>query len=140
MDEVLIDTNILVYAYQPEEGIKYARAIEIVKELAESERGRLSAQILAEFASVTTKGKQSIVSVNEAHAQIAAFTRMFVVFDVTQFIVLEAMRGVREYRMSYYDAQIWATAKLNQVPTIFTEDFTHGRVVETVRFINPFLG
>ncbi len=33
---------------------------------------------------------------------------------------------------SYFDAQIWATARLNQVPTIFTEDFTNGRRLEGV--------
>ena len=35
--------------------------------------------------------------------------------------------------------QIWATARLNQVPTIFTEDFTNGRRVEGVQFLNPLL-
>jgi len=62
------------------------------------------------------------------------------VFDLTQFIVLEAVRGFRLHRLSYYDAQIWATAKLHQVGMILTEDFTHDRVVEGVRFVNPFLG
>jgi predicted nucleic acid-binding protein len=61
----------------------------------------------------------------------------FPVFDVTRFIVLEAARGVREYRLSYYDAQIWATARLNQVPTIFTEDFQSGRHLEGVQFLDP---
>jgi predicted nucleic acid-binding protein len=61
-----------------------------------------------------------------------------VVFAVTQFVVFEALRGARDYQLSYYDAQIWATAKLHQVPTIFTEDFTDGRVVEGVRFVDPF--
>jgi predicted nucleic acid-binding protein len=41
--------------------------------------------------------------------------------------------------MSYYDAQIWATARLNQIPTIFTEDFEHARRVEGVQFLNPLL-
>ena len=40
--------------------------------------------------------------------------------------------------MSYYDAQLWATARLNQVPIIFSEDFAAGSVVEGVRFVNPF--
>jgi predicted nucleic acid-binding protein len=40
--------------------------------------------------------------------------------------------------MVYYDAQIWAVARLNQVTTIFSEDFNDGQVVEGVRFVNPF--
>jgi predicted nucleic acid-binding protein len=40
--------------------------------------------------------------------------------------------------MSYYDAQIWASARLNQIPTVFSEDFASGSTVEGVTFINPF--
>jgi predicted nucleic acid-binding protein len=37
-----------------------------------------------------------------------------------------------------YDAQIWATARLNQVPVVFSEDFRDGTTLEGVRFVNPF--
>ncbi|MBI4635006.1 MAG: hypothetical protein HY727_01525 [Candidatus Rokubacteria bacterium] len=40
--------------------------------------------------------------------------------------------------MSYWDAQLWATARLNQVSTILTEDSTHGRVLEGIQYLNPF--
>ena len=53
-------------------------------------------------------------------------------------IVLEAARGARDYDMAYYDAQIWASARLNQVATVFSEDFSDGQTLEGVRFVNPF--
>jgi predicted nucleic acid-binding protein len=53
-------------------------------------------------------------------------------------IVLEAVRGVRKHRLAYWDAQIWATARLNQVPLILSEDFSDGQVLKGVRFVNPF--
>jgi predicted nucleic acid-binding protein len=53
-------------------------------------------------------------------------------------IVLEAARGVREHSLPYFDAQIWATARLNQVPIILSEDFASGTALEGVRFVNPF--
>jgi predicted nucleic acid-binding protein len=37
-----------------------------------------------------------------------------------------------------YDAQTWATARLNQVPVVFIEDFRDGTALEGVRFGNPF--
>ena len=40
--------------------------------------------------------------------------------------------------MSYYDAQIWATARLNQVPIIFSEDYNVSPTLEGVQFVNPF--
>ena len=50
---------------------------------------------------------------------------------------LQAVRGVRDHRFSYYDAQIWATALLNQIQVVFSEDFNPSRI-EGVRFVNPF--
>jgi len=60
------------------------------------------------------------------------------VLDVTSQIVIEAMRGVREYQFAFWDAQIWASARLNQIPVILSEDFNAGAVTEGVRFVNPF--
>jgi predicted nucleic acid-binding protein len=53
-------------------------------------------------------------------------------------IVLEAGRGARDHGLAYYDAQIWAAARLNQVTTVFSEDFSDGQTLEGVRFVNPF--
>jgi len=52
-------------------------------------------------------------------------------------IALEAARGVRDHRFNFWDAQIWATARLNQIPVIFSEGFSSGAVVEGIRFVNP---
>jgi predicted nucleic acid-binding protein len=40
--------------------------------------------------------------------------------------------------MSLWDAQVWATAKLNQIPVVLSEDFASGSVIEGVLFENPF--
>lgn len=57
---------------------------------------------------------------------------------ITDLIVLEAARGVRDHATSFWDAQVWATAKLNQIPVVLSEDFASGSVIEGVRFENPF--
>jgi predicted nucleic acid-binding protein len=139
MAEVLIDTNILVYAHQPAEKAKYDAALRTLECLLESGSGRLSAQILGEFISATTRGRNPILTIKEALDQTTRFTEAFPVLDTTHLIVLEAGRGVLRHGMSYYDAQIWATARLNQIATIFTEDFEHARRVEGVQFLNPLL-
>ncbi|HKS25793.1 MAG TPA: PIN domain-containing protein [Thermoanaerobaculia bacterium] len=138
MDEVLIDTNILVYAYQPEEPRKQKLAVEIIEMLGQTGRGRLSAQVLAEFVNSTRSRKPPMLTLPEVQLCVEWFVQSFVVYAVTQFVVFEALRGAREHQLSYYDAQIWSTAMLHQIPTIFTEDFTDGRVVEGVRFVDPF--
>jgi predicted nucleic acid-binding protein len=139
MAEVLIDTNILVYAHQPAEKAKYTAALRTLEHLLESGSGRLSAQILGEFVSATTRGRNPTLTIKEALDQATRLAEAIPVLDTTHLIVLEAGRGVLRHGMSYYDAQIWATARLNQIPTIFTEDFEHARRVEGVQFLNPLL-
>ena len=63
---------------------------------------------------------------------------VYPVIPLTDSIVLEAARGCRDYHLAYYDAQIWAAARLNQITVIFSEDFQDGQMLEGVRFINPF--
>ncbi len=139
MDEVLIDTNILVYAHQPAVKAKYIRALRAIDTLIEAGRGVLSAQVLGEFLSATTRGRRPILRIDDAVGQVTLLADALPVLDVTRFVVLEAARGVRDHQLSYFDAQIWATARLNQVPTIFTEDFEHQRRLEGVQFLNPLL-
>jgi predicted nucleic acid-binding protein len=43
------------------------------------------------------------------------------------------------YQFSYWDAQIWAAARLNQVPVVLTEDLPGQQYIEGVRYKNPFL-
>jgi predicted nucleic acid-binding protein len=139
MDQVLIDTNILIYAHQPSETLKYERALQTVESFGANGLGCISAQILGEFLSATMRGRHPIMSVHDALHQARVLASVFRVFELTALVVLEAARGVAEHQLSYFDAQIWATARLNQVPIVLTEDFTDGRRVEGVRFRNPLL-
>lgn len=137
MAEILIDTNVLVYAHQPAEAGKYTNAVQAIASLTDSGQGRLSVQVLGEFVNATTRGSRPILALREALDQTALLADALPVYDVTRLIVLEAIRGVRQHHLSYYDAQIWATARLNQVPTVFTEDFQDGGRLEGVQFVNP---
>ena len=59
------------------------------------------------------------------------------VHDTTKETVLAAVEGVRRYQLAYWDSLIWAAAKLNGVPYVLSEDFTHGQTLEAVTFLNP---
>jgi predicted nucleic acid-binding protein len=69
---------------------------------------------------------------------IENYLRGWTVYDLSGLIVLEAACGVRDYQLNFWDAQIWAAARLNQLPVVFSEDFNIGATLEGVRFVNPF--
>jgi len=137
MANVLIDTNVLVYAHDRGEPAKQERAIQVLDRLEAGGDGRLTAQVLAEFFRATTKLPAAMLTPAQAQQQIDNFILTWPILDTTAMVVQEAVRGVVAHRLAYYDAQIWAAARLNQIAVVFSEDFTDGRTVEGVRFINP---
>ncbi|MFB3880678.1 MAG: PIN domain-containing protein [Armatimonadota bacterium] len=137
MTSVLLDANILVYCYDARNQGRQQRALHLMAALRSRGRGAVSTQALAEFYSVVVR-RLPQVSGREALARIAELASTFPVCDVTLLTVLEAARAAHQYRMSYWDAQLWATAKLNQIPTILTENMQGRESLEGVRFINPF--
>ncbi len=138
MPPILIDTNILIYASDPGNPARQDQALKLLKHLEITRSGRLSVQCLAEFIHVSTRSLQPSYTRAEALEQVERLAQAFPIFDLTLPVVLEAARGARDYRLAYYDAQIWAAARLNQVSLIFSEDFSDGQVLEGVRFVNPF--
>ena len=134
----LVDTNVLVYAYDRSQPVKQRRAFEVFDCFAMSARGALSAQILSEFFVVVTRKISDPLPVRDAVRSVENYLRAWPVLAITPPLIYEALRGTEQNRMPYWDALIWATAKLNQIPAILTEDFQDGRVLEGVRFVNPF--
>ncbi len=138
MNLLLIDTNLLLYAHDSNAPDFQARAESLLDQLQQTGRGVLSVQCLAEFASVAMRRLRPPLTAAEAYAQVERLMHAYRVLDLTPAVVLEAVRGVREHRLAYYDAQLWAIARLNQIPVILSEDFNVGAMLEGVRFVNPF--
>lgn len=138
-NRILVDTNILLYAYDRAEPEKQPQALEVLEDLVAAGRGVLTSQVLTEFYVNSARKLDPPLTVKEAYGRIQNYLLAWEVLDVTGPIVLEAVRGVREYQLAYWDAQIWASARLHQIPIIFTEDFNAGSVIEGVRFVNPLV-
>lgn len=94
-------------------------------------------QALAEFSSVVLRHFDPSPSFEDLQQLIEPYDRAFPVVPVTSPIVLETVRGVRDHKFSCYDAQIWAAARLNQIPCVLSEDFSDGATAEGITSINP---
>lgn len=138
MTEILIDTNVLVYAFDLAESKKRKQAIMIIRELQDNSLGCLSIQCLSEFFNAVTRGASPKLPIEKALQYVQDYLLAFPTYLLTPSVVLEAARGVKDHSLSFYDAQIWASALINDVPVIFSEDFQDGRVIEGVSFADPF--
>lgn len=139
MNRILIDTNILVYAYDQRTPYKQRRAIEVLNRVREAQSGVVTAQVLSEFYVAATRKLKPPLAPNQAEAQLQAFAAQWPVLPITETVVLLAARRTQDYHMHFWDAQIWACARLHGIPLIYSEDFNSGAVIEDVRFANPLV-
>lgn len=133
----LVDTNIVVYAYDASDVVKQQRAADVVDRLQRRRTGALSTQILGEFYNTVTRRIPAPLSPREGELRILRFMRSWRVLNIEGPTVIEAAHAAGIYQLSYWDALIWATAKLNGIPHVLSEDFSDGRLIENVRFLNP---
>lgn len=134
----LVDTNILVYAHDRDAGEKHVRAIELLAGLSRSHALVLSAQILNELANVLhTKRKLDRALVGAA---IERLVERSTVLPLTAELTKLALGPGMGAGLSFWDALVWATARVNGIGVVYTEDFAHGRTVEGVKFVDPFRG
>jgi len=138
MDKMLIDTNVLVAAYDRADPERQQRALDVLDRLVAAGNGYLSAQVLSEFYVVVTHMLAAPLTAEQAYDRIMHFLQIWPVLDATGLVVLEAVRGVQAHQFSYRDAQVWAVARMNQVPVVLSADLEDGAIVEGIRFVNPF--
>lgn len=134
--DVLIDTNVLVYAYDRSEGRKRIQADTVLERVQAN--ACLSTQILGEFFITVTRKIPTPLPVERAELSVSNYIQSWTVFPVTPSVTIEAIRGVRDHALPFFDSLVWAVAHLNQVPIILTEDGQHDRIIEGVRYQNPF--
>jgi predicted nucleic acid-binding protein len=136
---VLVDTNVLVYAYDPADKAKQQRAANVLARVGLDGVGAVSTQILSEFFVNVTRKITPALSTAEAERAVLDYVRSWSVVEQTSALITEAIRGVRRYGFAYWDALIWASARLNEIPVVLSEDFSDGSRIGGVRFLNPFV-
>jgi predicted nucleic acid-binding protein len=134
----LLDTNVLVYVHDDRSAKNQQQATLVLERVAGRSEASISVQSLTEFAAVALRKFQPPMSPHVLYEQLDRLAASLPVLAVTPAVVLEAVRGVDVHSLSFFDAQIWAVARLNQIPIVLTEDFSAEAVVEGVRFRNPF--
>ena len=138
MAAVLLDTNLLVYAYvtNPSDS-RVKKAKEVFERCATIRNAFVSVQNLAEFSSVCLGEVKPQVPIAEILRALSGIETAFGVVVPSAGTVRTALLAVERHQLSFWDAMIWATAKENGIERVLSEDFSDGRAIEGVRFENP---
>lgn len=140
MSKVLIDSNIFVYSYDPADPDKHAKALRLIEEVTRKGDLVLSAQVLNELSStLLRRGKSLNLDLERVRRIIDNIVKSVQVVPLTPEMTLTALGSGLRHGLSFWDGLIWAAARHHRLSTVYTEDFQHGREVEGVRFLNPFV-
>jgi predicted nucleic acid-binding protein len=100
--------------------------------------GFVTTQAVGEYFVCLTRTAKLALPLADALEHVRALTDFADVLPLTLDVVEMALHGVERYGMPYYDAQLWAAARLAAIPVLLTEDGPSGNEIGGVRFVNPF--
>jgi predicted nucleic acid-binding protein len=133
---ISFDSNILVYAADRAAGERHVAAVDLLERSIRRGNCIQTLQSLCEFFNVVTR--KSGIEAGIAAAFVEGWLSVMLVEAATPADLGEAMRAVGVYRIGFWDAMLWATARRAGVRILFSEDFQDGQTIEGVRILNPF--
>ena len=138
----LVDTNVLVYRFDPRFPDKQARATAALRRGLSDGIVRVSHQGIVEFVAAVTRPRTPggpLLSLTDAVREAEEIMIQFPVLYPNPEVVRLALRGTATYRLSWFDAHLWAYAEHFGLAELWSEDFQHDRLYGTVRAVNPLL-
>ncbi len=140
-DIILIDSNVLVYAFDTAYREKRQRAKEIVEAVTNGEMGgAVSNQILAEFFTCVTDKIEKPLSIDDAQTIVEGMiaSANWIKADYTSETVNRAVTLCKEHTINLWDALVIATMREHNIFRIYTEDIILLRYAG-IRAENPFV-
>ncbi len=139
-DDFLIDTNILVYAYDSSEHKKREKSAKLVASIFKNEKkAHITNQIVAELFSVLTNKIEKPIQIEDAEIIIDSLliSENWIKIDYTSKSIRKAIKFVKRFSIPFWDALIAATMIENNIFTILTEDSSHFKKIPGLKVINP---
>lgn len=132
---VFVDTNLLVYAFDPSQGEKHVRAAQELDVLLRKDRVCLSTQVLQEL--YVTLTRKSAVSTETALTVLDDLS-LWPLFKVDFMAIREAVVLCRQHRLSFWDSLLIAAALRLGASQLLSEEMQHGQKILGIEIRNPF--
>lgn len=134
-----LDTNILIYALDEAYPAKQQLAVQLVREAIMSGRGIISIQVVQEFLNVARRKFKQPMTVEECRGHIRNVLEPLCAYFPSISTMDRALLINEETGYSLYDALILTAAVESGCRTLYSEDLQHGRKVQGLTILNPFI-
>lgn len=134
--DCFLDTNILVYAFEPEAPAKQAKARELISPDAP---WAISWQVVQEFIHVALHRFRKPLDTDYLSDLVDLLLRPKCIIHPGPAIWKTALSIQQQTRFRFYDSLIVAAALESEAATLYSEDLQHGRQIGDLKIINPFV-
>ncbi len=138
-DSFFLDSNVLVYSFDPAEPAKSLRAKALIREALASGKGVVSYQVVQEFLNVALRKFVQTMTTLEAEQYLSVTLVPLLAVQSSRSLFAQALRLSRDFSVSWYDSLIVAAALEARCGILYSEDFQHGQKFSDLRVVNPFL-
>lgn len=132
-----VDTNVLLYALDEQQGARHRVAADVLERLWESRQGVVSTQVLQELYVTLTHKLRKPMTRPRARAIVERYSA-WPVHPVSPADITAASELEPRHTLSFWDALVVVAAQQLGADRILTEDMQHGRSFGGVRIENPF--
>jgi predicted nucleic acid-binding protein len=137
-DRFFLDTNILVYAIDPEEPIKHATAKHLVNWGFQSGLAVISYQVVQEWFNFSLNRAKQKLSNREAAVLFHRVWGPLWKVNSSSVLIESALSLRQDFNFSWYDSLIVAAALEANCRTLYSEDLQHGLRIGDLTIQNPF--
>ena len=139
----LVDTNVLVYRFDPRFPEKQQAAADLLRAGIADGSLYLAHQAIVEFLPAVSRSIDDdgtpMLEVADARREAEELLSQFEVLFPDADLVRIALRGMAAYELSWWDAHMWAYAERFGLSELLSEDFQTGRLYGTVQVVSPFV-
>ena len=138
-DRYFLDTNVIVYLFDQEQGRKAEQAALLIREGLLTGKGAISYQVVQEFFNVAHKRSAAAMRLEEAEQFLGTVLRPLCIVHSSPALFHKALQIVDRFRLQWYDSLIVAAASEARCGILYSEDFQTGKKFDDVEVRNPFL-
>ncbi|HEX6267069.1 MAG TPA: PIN domain-containing protein [Burkholderiales bacterium] len=134
---VFVDANVFVYAHDPADRVKQARAAGWIAHLWRESLGRTSMQVLSECYVTFTRKLAVRIPAERAWEEMSALLA-WRPQPIDEPLLRRSWEIEQRYRLSWWDSMVVAAGQLQECSTLLTEDLQDGMTFGPLTVRSPF--
>ncbi len=133
-----IDTNVLIYSFDPDNPSKRKIALDLISKALERGTGVISYQIIQEFLNVATRKFAVPLTCKDSQRYLnVVLEPLCEVFSSTE-LFHQALEISDQWRFPFYDALVVAAALQADCSLLYSEDMQDNQTIKGLKIRNPF--